>query len=268
MNFDVIRALLHPPPWLLYTWLVVLLESVYGNHFGCLVKSPPGFECDARFALPMPVGLPSPFRLVAGYFLPAGLLFLLVKSLREAFDESLKVALDRFFGRIVHADPYALFGTRDQRGLRPPGWTPLPEGMQLGGLDEGEFRSQAEHACRLVNRAWAVQDPMAAREVVATQSWVALSGLIDESRRYRRAGILLNGLDISGGRVLRSGFLDAEEAVTARLDVECADPLTNSQQDWTFVRPRDGRWQMVAVEPVPDPKESRPSGEDGRLERS
>jgi hypothetical protein len=268
MNFDFIRALLHPPPWLLYTWLVVLLESVYGNRFGCIVRSPPGFECDAMFALPMPIGLASPFRLVAGWFLPAGLLFLLVKSLREAFDESIKAALDRFFGRIVHADPYALFGTSDQRGLRPPGWSPLPDALQLAGLDTNEFRGQAERAFLLVNRAWARQDPMAAREVVATQSWVALSALIDESRRYRRAGIVLAGLEIPAGRVLRSGFLDGQEAVTARLDVRCADPATACKQDWTFVRPHGGGWLMAAVEPVPRKEESRPPDSGGRLEQA
>jgi hypothetical protein len=268
MNFDFIRALLHPPPWLLYMWLVILLESVYGNRFGCIVRSPPGFECDAMFALPMPVGLASPFRLVAGWLLPAGLLFLLVESLREAFEESLKASLDTFFGRIVHADPYALLGTTDQRGVRPPGWTPLPDGLELGGFDDGEFHSQTERAVLLVNRAWARQDPMAAREVVATQSWVALSALIDESRRYRRAGILLAGLEIPGGRVLRSGFLYGLEAVTARLEVRCADPATACEQDWTFVRPKGGAWLMAAVEPVAKQEESRPRDSGDRLEQA
>jgi len=230
------------------------------------MRSPPGFECDARWGLVMPIGLVSPFREILAWYLPAGVLFLLVKSLREAFEESIKAALDRFFGHIVRADPYALFGTIDQRGLRPPGWLPLPERVDLAGVDEAECRAQTERAFLLVNRAWARQDPMAAREVVATQSWVVLSALIDESRRYRRTGIPTVGLEIAAGRVLRSGFFDGQEAITTRFDVRCADPATSCEQDWTFVRPRDGSWLVAAVEPVEEG--GRPPGSDGRLERT
>src|SRR5690242_10441216 len=116
------RLILHPPPWLLYPALVALVEGIIGHRYGCLVKSPPGFECDLQYGLPMPVAAGWPLRESLGWFLPAGLLFLLVQSLREAYEETLKAALDRFFGRIVHADPYALLGTSDQRGLQPLGW--------------------------------------------------------------------------------------------------------------------------------------------------
>jgi len=255
------HAILHPPPWIVYPAIVAFVEGVIGHQYGCLMRAPPGFECDAQWGLVMPIGLVSPFREMVAWYLPAGILFLLVKSLREAFEESIKAAVDRFFGRIVHADPYALFGTIDQRGLRPPGWVPLPEGLELAGPDDAEFHEQAERGFVLVNRAWARQDPMAAREVVATPSWVELSALIDESRRYRRTGIPSVGLEIAAGRVLRSGFLDGQEAVTARFDVRCTDPATSSRQDWTFVRPRDSGWLVAAVEPVKEPGgDNSPSG--------
>lgn len=266
INWAFLRQLLHPPPWLLYTWIVVVGEGILGKAFGCVVRAPPGFECDAAYALPMPIGTGWPIRVVLGYFLPAGLLFLVVQSVSEALDETAKASLDRFFGRIVHADPYSLLGTVDQRGLHPPGWLAPADGFDLQPFDEAELHRHAERAFVLVQQAWAQQDPMLARTVVAVRTWQVFNERIDDSRRFRRGGILLAGLKLAGGRLLRTGYLGAEPAAAVRLQVRCSDPLTDCEQDWTFVRPRDEPWLVVAVDPVKP--ESRPSGPDGRLERT
>ena len=250
IDWGVIRQLLHPPPWLLYTWLVVLGESAIGRAFGCVVKSPPGFECDRLFALPMPTGSEFPIRAALGWFLPAGLLFLVVHSLREAYEETAKATLDRFFGRILHADPYALLGTVDQRGLQPMGWQPPADTMQLPLLDRAELQAQLETAFVLVQQAWARQDAMVARTVMTSAAWQVLSRQIDDSRHFRRGGILLVGLEVASAHVLRSGYLGPDPAATVRLRVTCTDPATDCEQDWTLVRPRDEAWLVAAVEPV------------------
>ncbi|HEX6348619.1 MAG TPA: hypothetical protein VF160_04435 [Candidatus Dormibacteraeota bacterium] len=255
--------ILHPPPWIFYPALVVLAESLVGHRYGCVIKAPPGFECDLRFALPMPIYVGSPLRESLGWFVPAGLLFLLVQSAREAFDETVKAGLDRFFGRIVHADPFALLGTQDQRGVQPLGWQGLLEGQHLHELDETRLRAEVERAFVLVQQAWARQDARVARTVMTTDAWQALSIQIDYSRRFRRGGITLVGLETGELRIARTGFMGSEPAAMVRVRVTCSDPVTDCEQDWTLVRPRDQEWLVAAVEPV---AQSRPPARGGRLE--
>jgi hypothetical protein len=248
----VVRAVLRAPPYLVFPALTAFIEANLGARFGCLIGRPPGFVCLRQWAIPVPAFLPAPLDEIAAWTVPSVLAYLVWVSGREGVYELLGGALGRLARKTILTDPYALLGTADQGGLRPPGWKPIVGAGSLAGFDSDALLRDAERAVELVQWAWAGQDPMAAREVVCNQSWSVLSVLIDDSRRRRRAGIRLTGLEVVEGRVLTSGEYGGEEAALARLTIRCQDPPTQCEQDWTFVRPvGGGHWQVAAVEPHP-----------------
>jgi hypothetical protein len=256
MSWDAVtgllRAVLRAPPYLVFPALTVLIEANLGARFGCVIGSPPGFVCLRQWAVPVPAFLPPPLDQIAAWTAPAAVLYLFWVSGREGVYELLGGVLARVARKTILTDPYALLGTAEQGGLRPPGWKPIVGGDALAGFDSDALLRDAERAVELVQWAWARQDPMAARAVVCDPSWSVLSVLIDDSRRRRRAGILLAGLEMVAGRVLRSGEYGGQEATAARLTIRCQDPPTECEQDWTFVRPvSGGHWLVAAVEPVP-----------------